>query len=548
MTRRRFSSFAGGLVPPLAAPHRRPFTLTAGHAAVFGGRPSPPAHVRCVMLWIALLLPAVASAQSFERWYVLTLGGQRVGWSRTASTAGDQQIESEMQMHMQIRRGPIDMTIEQATTFVETPAGEPISATSRMRMGQMEQSARYTFTEEGITMLRTQAGREVKRALPKIPGDWLPPAAAERHVRERLAQGAEEIQLRTLDVSMSPTPVEATMRVVGETEVEVLGKVVPAIEWEATVSLLQGTVVREYVDLEGRPLKTRIPLAAGMEVEMIAADEAVARSPVDPPEMLLSTMIEPAGDLPAPRDSRQAVYTIRITGEGEPIDLPRTGYQRVVWGDARTAKVIVDLGDPVNPLDDVADDADRASTTVLAAEDPRIVELTEQALEAAGAAGADDAARAEALRRFVAGYIQEKDLSVGFATASEVARTAQGDCTEHGVLLAAMLRAAGIPSRTVTGLIYVDRFLGREGVFGYHLWTQAWLADSTGAHRWVDLDATLPADGPAYDAAHIALRTSDMSEANMVNDMAALLPVFGRLAIVVESVEHGEPAGADASR
>ena len=39
----------------------------------------------------------------------------------------------------------------------------------------------------------------------------------------------------------------------------------------------------------------------------------------------------------------------------------------------------------------------------------------------------------------------EKDLSVGFATAADVARTAQGDCTEHAVLLAALLRASDIP-------------------------------------------------------------------------------------------------------
>ena len=42
-----------------------------------------------------------------------------------------------------------------------------------------------------------------------------------------------------------------------------------------------------------------------------------------------------------------------------------------------------------------------------------------------------------------------------------------------GVLLAAMLRAAEIPSRVAVGVIYVERFAGERDVFGYHMWTQA---------------------------------------------------------------------------
>ena len=114
-------------------------------------------------------------------------------------------------------------------------------------------------------------------------------------------------------------------------------------------------------------------------------------------------------------------------------------------------------------------------STMLRSDDPQIIGLVEQALLQVGA-DAGPKEKAMALRRFVNDHVAEKDLSVGFATASEVARTGQGDCTEHAVLLAAMLRAEGIPSRVVSGLIYVDRFLGHRQVFGYHMWTQAWIA------------------------------------------------------------------------
>ena len=61
----------------------------------------------------------------------------------------------------------------------------------------------------------------------------------------------------------------------------------------------------------------------------------------------------------------------------------------------------------------------------------------------------------------------------------------EGDCNEHAVLLAAMARAAGIPARVETGLVYLN------GRFYYHAWNLLYLG------KWVTADAVynqLPAD------------------------------------------------------
>jgi transglutaminase-like putative cysteine protease len=104
----------------------------------------------------------------------------------------------------------------------------------------------------------------------------------------------------------------------------------------------------------------------------------------------------------------------------------------------------------------------------------------------------------EAARRiesFVAEYITEKDFSVGYATAAEVAVSRQGDCSEHAVLTAAMCRAVGIPARVVSGLLYVEEFAGRRNVFGGHAWNQVYVGN-----KWVDLDASKATRGfgPGY--------------------------------------------------
>lgn len=94
----------------------------------------------------------------------------------------------------------------------------------------------------------------------------------------------------------------------------------------------------------------------------------------------------------------------------------------------------------------------------------------------------------------IASWVKKKvkgDYEVGFATADEVARTLEGDCTEMGVLCAAMGRTLGIPTRVCFGLVYDPDNPG----FGGHLWTEAYVDGN-----WETFDATgvLNVMGAAY--------------------------------------------------
>jgi transglutaminase-like putative cysteine protease len=123
------------------------------------------------------------------------------------------------------------------------------------------------------------------------------------------------------------------------------------------------------------------------------------------------------------------------------------------------------------------------------------------ALARKAVAGAKDAAgAARQIQDFVGKYVNRKDLSVGYATALEVAKSRQGDCSEHAVLAAAMCRAAGLPAQVVVGVAYVENFGGHKDVFGPHAWFRV-LIDGV----WVDYDAALG----SYDAGHIALFAGD---------------------------------------
>lgn len=140
----------------------------------------------------------------------------------------------------------------------------------------------------------------------------------------------------------------------------------------------------------------------------------------------------------------------------------------------------------------------------------------------------DPLTRCKLLRAAVANHITNQNLGSAFASASETARSQSGDCTEHAVLLAALLRADGIPSRVVAGLVWAEIFAGETNVFAWHLWTQA-LIDG----RWVDLDSTLVASGETFHVGHVSLAVTPLSEAASDPAWASLLSSMGNISIEV---------------
>jgi len=134
--------------------------------------------------------------------------------------------------------------------------------------------------------------------------------------------------------------------------------------------------------------------------------------------------------------------------------------------------------------------ADRASdlvaTPFLQSDHPRIRSLAQDIL-----AGEDDALRAT---RRLADWVYREIRKTPRATvpnALQVLEMREGDCNEHAMLLAALARAAGVPTRVVAGLVYLD------GAFLYHAWCEVWLG------RWVSVDPTF-GQMPA-DATHLKL-------------------------------------------
>ncbi len=484
---------------------------------------------RVLMATAALAVGLLTSAAQgqYERWYKIEFGGAHAGWMHTTEARGAQGIVTSSSMLVKVRRDQDEVSIKYTIEFVETPEGKPVSMKNIAQLGQSPEETTTTFAVDHAEVKRkTPQGEAVTReALPE--GKWLTPASADEYVKRRLLAGAAEITVRGIDPTTGLTPVAITRAVAGKEKRTVLGREVELYKCTTTQDFgLAKIVMTEYLDENGRPVLLEMPFMDG-QMRFEVSTREVATASFRAPELLVDTFVKPDRAVTNSRLTTNATYL--LTFDSDAPDLPVTAAQSVERIDARTLRVTVDTS---GASPDAAADAKAwlGSTALIDKDNEWVTRLVEQALRSAGPS---KPARAELLRRAVRRHITDKSLGVLFASASEVARTKRGDCSEHAVLLAAMLRSDGIPARVASGLIYADSFAGSKDVFAYHMWTQALVDDGEGPY-WRDLDATLP-DRVTLDATHIALLLTGLPDTEGMSSMAQLLNVLGRVEIKVES-------------
>ena len=134
--------------------------------------------------------------------------------------------------------------------------------------------------------------------------------------------------------------------------------------------------------------------------------------------------------------------------------------------------------------------------------------------------------KALALQRWVAANMQF-DTGIAVAPASELVRDRHGTCMGYATLLAALTRAAGIPSRIKLGYVY------DSGMWGGHAWSEVLVNG-----RWLPLDAAEYFPGVA-DAARIGVITAT-GESGTIDNVGDLALLFGKIEIRVVSYSLGQ--------
>ncbi len=90
---------------------------------------------------------------------------------------------------------------------------------------------------------------------------------------------------------------------------------------------------------------------------------------------------------------------------------------------------------------------------------------------------------------FVYNHISDKKIGIPMLPAASILSGKAGDCTEHSILTVSILRTLKIPSRAVMGIILAENFSGKQNVFVYHMWAEAFHNG-----KWILVDSTRPDD------------------------------------------------------
>ncbi|MBI4879251.1 MAG: transglutaminase domain-containing protein [Planctomycetes bacterium] len=304
--------------------------------------------------------------------------------------------------------------------------------------------------------------------------------------------------------------------------------------------------VTTWIDEQGFALKTSMSMAGLTIISELASKERVdaflAEGSAASAEVFERSMIQANVRLPRPRSLESVLYRVAPKQAGGPLPPLEDERQEIVAREADSGAVLLRVAARVppetprqrRPLEDPAPELAEylEPNPMLQSDDPLLLRLA-----AEGVGEEQDAWNAAVrLERLVFETITQKSLDVVFASASEVAKTRAGDCSEHAVLLAALCRAAGIPARVAMGLVYAG------GIFGGHAWTEVWIDGA-----WYALDGTIGRG--VVDPTHLRFGVTSLRAGGLSAGLLGVLAGLGNIDLEIrEYSRDGVMRQVDASR
>ena len=270
------------------------------------------------------------------------------------------------------------------------------------------------------------------------------------------------------------------------------------------------SVVRLLLDRDNRVVEIVQPMFGTNITIRPTGRESVLR-PLAPYSVLGNAMVPSPFRIPAAALQGHIRYRFAYR-DGIVFELPQTGEQRVTEAAGEVSVDICPACGPGPPDDAAARARALRPTRWLQSDHPR---LRAQAAPFARMA-ISDAEKMERLAARTRQLMPRVDFAGHFSALETLVRRS-GDCTESAVLLAALGRAARIPTLVVSGLVYSrERYHGVGNVFMPHSWVLAYVDG-----RWKSFDSALE----RFDSTHIAITVGDGDARSIAaaNQLASLL-------------------------
>jgi hypothetical protein len=445
-------------------------------------------------------IPKLTAPPEGERWFGIIVGGERVGFAHMNIVRSGEgyRIDSEGSVKMKVMGFSREATSKESYLVGPDLALRSFSAEIRIDGSPMTISGEQSG--KGITVATESGGKKKQKAL-KSKGALYPPQVL--NIYPQLHGG---IVGKTYTVPMFD--VEAVK--VKQIKVEVIGEeTLPP--GRVTVHLqnnLYPMVDNDiWVDLQGSTLKesVRDDLVLTLAEDEKTAKQHLADDAIAKKDLALDFSLV---RLDAPIAHPEQLKKLVVQFTGYPAAMPILQGQGQQGTRQPDGTVIFTMPNPAfAPAPGEAPmQADLETAPRISSDDPTIVAKKDEIL-----GGEKEQARAaKLLVEWVAKQI--KGTVTDSQSPLETLKNGNGNCQSHARLYTALARAAGIPTRFVSGLVYAPE----QGGFLYHSWAESYL------NGWIPVDPTF-GEIPA-NPTHIKVVEGDTPD-----DMGALAGLIGKV-------------------
>lgn len=479
------------------------------------------------------LLTCTHGLRAEDIWFTAHLQGQRAGFLHTVlqqvTRDGKQLTRASTELSLTVKRFNDLIEMRMETGDEEAADGKVVAVFMRQYLGRNQQQINTGEVVGKELVVRGVGNVPLNKRVP-WNDDVVGLARQERLFQEKRVRPGDKFTYLSYE-PMITAIVNTRVAVRDYEDVEVLGDKRRLLRVEISTDPIQGVQLPPLVSWLSADLRT-----VRSEVEMpglgqmvlyrttaeIAAQKPTAGKGID---IGVSQLISIDKRILRPYDTATATYRIRVAGDNNAAtSFARDGRQEISNPRGDTFELTVRARGKSGSASTKVDDEYLQSCYFINSEDAKVREIARQATSAS-----DPWRKALDLERWVYGNVSKQNFTEAFATADQVARTREGDCTEHAMLLAALCRAAGVPSRTALGLVYVGTG-PRSPAFGFHMWTEVFVEG-----EWRSLDGTL---GKGYvGATHLKIADHSWKDVQSLTPLLSVVRVLGKLKIDVLKVE-----------
>lgn len=486
----------------------------------------------CLLLVAGLSAFADSPKLPDDVYELVLLDGARVGFCHTSvrkHDGDDKELRVTSALELSLRRFSSQVRLRMDSGTIESPQGKVLGVFMKQNAGSSKQVALEGVVigddklhvkiegrgERGVAWNADVLGSRAQEALFATKR----PKAGDKFSFQRY----EPIYNSVLTVRVEVKPVE---------EVEVLGKKQKLVRVELTPDELKGSnvtikphkaiwwldesfaVVRKQTEMDG--LGTLVFVRTTKE-------KALASSTAPAADVGKRSLVALNKAITRPYDTRSITYRVSVKGEDDPAGLfVRDAHQEARNAKGDTFELVVR---PVQATSDAGKEKaapEYLGTSYYLDKDDRLEEMARLAV----GGEKDEWKKAQRIERYVKNHLAN-DNSAELVPASQIAKSRRGDCRHHAFLTAALCRAAGLPSRTAIGLLYVNR---GSPYLGFHTWVEVLIEG-----RWLGIDSTLGKGG--VSATHVKVTQHSWHEVQSLTPLLPVSRVTGRLKVEVVKVE-----------